>query len=418
MKFLKTLALVISCSLLITAPVFAGQKHINKKNGYEIKLVDGDISAMSSDFALTMDSKTQTVYFVGGINDLLENSATVKFNDLYALFSNMEKLQGGGPIIINAKTYKLIDDLSINRHNNNLLAKLKNVELTCTTSTVNNLPAIHFEIARLNSSQLGKKLPLGFNEGYLISENNIIYILGNISTQNLPSKDTKKAFSKFLQSFKTIKPSNINNGFGYNDAISGYYLPLPSDWFYVQGKLGKLSNFTVAMPIKNIFAMEEIVENIGETIGKGQEEDAATVKKVLEAFNEGIVAVSSRKPLDKKSLPYQLLNNIRDNDTASNHFFVEKFKNNLENELSRHNISTNYIAAASSYDVDNNLVINLKSGLMYDKNFPIIFNSKTYINNNFLGNISYIKHSNEKNAHNSNSALIRHIDKLTLVQRQ
>ena len=46
MKFLKTLALVISCSLLITAPVFAGQKHINKKNGYEIKLVDGDISAM------------------------------------------------------------------------------------------------------------------------------------------------------------------------------------------------------------------------------------------------------------------------------------------------------------------------------------------------------------------------------------
>ncbi len=422
MKIVKTLALAISCSLLIAAPVFAGQKHINTKNGYEIKLVDGDISAMSDDFALTMDSKTQTAYFVGGTNDLLGNSATVKFNDLYALFSNTEKLQGGGPIVINAKTYKLLDDLLVNSYNNadlyNFFSMLKQVELTCTTSTVNKLPAIHFEIAALDSSQLGKKLPFGVNEFYLFSENNIIYILGTISTQNLPSKDTKKAFSRFLQSFKTIKPSSINKGFGYNDAIAGYYLPLPNDWFYVQGKLGKLSNFTVAMPIDSIFAMGEIAEDMGKTIGKEQEEDAETVKKLLSAFNEGIVAFSSRKPLAKNSVPYQLLNNIRDNDAASTHFFVEKFKNNLENELNKHNISTNYIAAASNYDADNDLVINLKSGLMYDKNFPIIFNSKIYINNKFLGNISYIKHTNEKNAHNSNSALIRHIDKLTLLPKQ
>jgi len=423
MKLVKTLALAISCSLLIAAPVFAGQKHINTKNGYEIKLVDGDISAMSSDFALTMDSKTQTAYFVGGTtNELLGNYATVKFNDLYALFSNTEKLQGGGPIVINAKTYKLLDDLLVNNYNNanldNLFSKLKQVELTCTTSTVNKLPAIHFEVARLNSSKLGKKLPFGVNEFYLVSKNNIIYILGTISTQNLPSKDTKKAFSRFLQSFKIIKPSNINKNFGYNDAIAGYYLPLPNDWFYIQGKLGKLSNFTVAMPIDTIFAIEESAENMDKTtIGKGDEEDAATVKKLLEAFDEGIVAFSSRKPLAKNSVPYQLLNNIRDNDAASTHFFVEKFKDNLENELNKHNISTNYIATASNYNADNDLVINLKSELLYDKNFPIIFNSKIYINNNFLGNINYIKHTNEKNAYNSNSALIRHIDKLTLLPK-
>lgn len=421
MKLGKTLALAISCSLLVAVPVFAGQKHINTKNGYEIKLVEGDISAMGSDFALTADSKTQTAYFVGGTNEPLGNSTTVKFNDLYALFSNMEKLQGGGPIVISARTYKLIDDLLVNSYNNsdrdNLFPNLKQVELTCTTSTVNKLPAIHFEITRLNSSKLGKKIPFKINEFYLLSEHNIIYILGTVSTQNLPSKDTKKAFSRFLQSFKTIKPSNINKSFGYNDAIAGYYLPLPDDWFYVQGKLGKLSNFTVAMPIDSIFALEKIAKNMSEKVGKGQEEEAAIVKKSLEALNEGIAAFSSRKQLDKNSVPYQLLSNIRDNDSVSNHFFIEKFKNNLEDELNKHNISTNYIAAASNYDADNDLVINLKSGLIYDKNFPIIFNSKIYINNNFLGNISYVKHTNEKNAHSSNSALIRHIDKLTLVRK-
>jgi len=420
MKFTKMFVLAITCSLLITSSVFAGQKYINAKNGYEINLIDGDISAMSSDFALTMDSKTQTAYFVGGINDPLGKFSTVKFNNLYASFANVEKLQGGGPLVVNYRMYKFIDELFSNTHNENiqsLLSTLKQVEFTCTTSNVNELSSIHFKIAKLNNPQLGKKLPIGVNDFYLVSENNVIYILGTFTTQNLPSKETKRTFSKFLKSFKTIKPSNINKGFGYTDAIAGYYLPLPKDWWYVQGKLGKLSNFTIAMPLDSIFATGKTLKDMDKTIVQGPTEQATMVKNVIKAANEGIIAFSSRNPLNKKGVPYQVLINIRNNDTEYANFFVEQFKNNIENELNKYNVSTNYIAAVtdSDVDVDKDLIINLKSELLYDKNFPLIFNSKIYINNNFLGNISYyFKQTTEKSAQNSNSALIRHIDKLHL----
>jgi len=399
MKFLKVLAITIACSLPITATVFAGQKYVNEKNGYEITLVDGDIVAMSDNFTMTMNSKTQTAYLVGRVNNIFGNISTGEFTALYAKLANLEKAQGWEPVVLPNNT-----------------ANVLNVKVTSNTSTLNKLLAIHFKIAELDASAKDDFLPFASNDFYIVSKNNGLYLLGTFSTHALPSEDTANNFSEFLKSFKPIRQNNINKKFLYTDAIAGYDFTLPKDWCYVQGKMGELGLFTVALPLDKLSNVLEAVINIGIPVSQGME-DQEIAKILMKATDEGIVAFSSKKTLKKNSMFYDILNNMRNSDAEHIDFSLQQLKNNLGNELNKADFTIDYIAAAANSDANKNLIINLKSRLVYNKDFPIELNSKTLINDSFISSMNYFKHTGEKNSQRANLALIRRIDNLKVAQK-
>ena len=237
-----------------------------------------------------------------------------------------------------------------------------------------------------------------------------------LAAHALPSEDTANNFSEFLKSFKPIRQNNINKKFLYTDAIAGYDFTLPKDWCYVQGKMGELGLFTVALPLDKLSNVLEAVINIGIPVSQGME-DQEIAKILMKATDEGIVAFSSKKTLKKNSMFYDILNNMRNSDAEHIDFSLQQLKNNLGNELNKADFTIDYIAAAANSDANKNLIINLKSRLVYNKDFPIELNSKTLINDSFISSMNYFKHTGEKNSQRANLALIRRIDNLKVAQK-